>query len=181
MQDGLTNSACSFSSAGYPISETLRRPSAPPHPHVENNSGHHLHPWNRQRGKDLPVQVGHSQRRSNVQAPSRPPLYPLDLDRPSLPQVVEATHNSLSPPPTNNNSAPVFPIRGHRGSEPTLSCPDYHLRQSTPSAQPPKTIQSEIVSFCEAERADRATFDTRSFPVHDLQYPNQAVNAPRFV
>ena len=179
-QDDLTDSASSFSSGDYWVSETFRRPSTSPHLHVENNSGHHPHSRNRQRDRGFPVAVDYSQRRPNVQAPPRSPLYQSDLDRLSL--VPEATHTSFLPsPPTNNDAAPVSRTREHRGYEPTLSGLEHHPRQSIRRAQPLAIVQSDIVSSSDAQQAARVIFDARPFPVNDLQYPNQAVNAPRFV
>jgi hypothetical protein len=93
--------------------------------------------------------------------------------------VLGATHPSFLPSlPTNNDAAPVSRIREYRGPEPTLSGPEYHLRQSIRRARPPVIVQSDIG---EAQQVARVKFDARSFPVNDPQYPNQAVNAPRFV
>jgi hypothetical protein len=163
-QDGLTDFASPFSSAGHSTSETIRRP---PPLHVQNGSGHHLHARNHQRGQGLPGVVD---------------LYQSDFDRLSLALVLGATHPSLLPSlPTNNDAAPVSRTREYRGSEPTLSGPEHHPRQPIRRAQPPVIVQSDIVSSGEAPQAARAMFDRRSFLVNDLQYPNQAVNAPRFV
>ena len=164
-QDGLTDPAFSFSSGGYRISETLRRPSASSP--VQN--GHHPHARHRQRGQGFPVAVDYSQHRPNAEAPPGSPLYQSDLDRLSL--VLEAKRTSSLPsPPTNNGAAPFTQTREHRSSEPTLSGPEYHLRQPIRRAQPPAIVQSDIVSFGEAQQAASVIFDARSFP-----------NAPRFV
>ena len=178
-QDGLTGFASTFPSAGYPTSETIRRP---PHLHVQDSSGHHPHARNQRRGQSLSGVVDSPQRPPNVHVPPRSPHRQSDLDRLSLAPALEVTHASFLPlPPTNNNSALVSPIREHRGSERTLSGPGHHLRQSTRHAQPPTIIQSDAVSFCEAQQAALVTFDTKSFPVNDPQHPTRAVNEPRFV
>jgi hypothetical protein len=178
-QDGLTDFASPFSTAGYPTSETIRRP---PHPHVQNSSGHLLHTRNQQRGQGLLVVVNHPQHQPNVQVPPHSLLHQSNLDRLSSAPVLEARHTSFLPSPlTRNDAAPVSRTREHRGSEPTLSGPEYHPRRPTRRAQPPKIVQSDIVSLCEARQAGRVTSNAGSFPVNDPQYPNQAVNASRFV
>jgi hypothetical protein len=178
-RDGPTGFAPSFPSAGYPTSETIRRPS---HLHVRDSSGRHLHARNQQRGQGLPGVVDHPQRRPNVHVSPHSPLHQSDLDRLSLASVLKSTPTSfLSPPPTNNNSALVSPIREHHDSESALLDPGHNLRQFIRRVQPPTVIQSDIVSSREAQQPISVMFNTRSFPVNDPQYPNHAASEPRFV
>jgi len=178
-QDDLTDFASPFPSAGYSTREAIRRP---PHLHVQNGSGHRPLARNRQRGQGFPVEVDYSQRRPNVQAPPRSPLYQPALDRLPSALVLEATRTSSLPSAqTNNDTAPVSRTREHSGSEPTLSGLEYHEHQPMRRAQPPAIVQSDVVSSGEAQQAARVMLDARSLPVNDPQYPNQTVNAPRFV